>query len=70
MYRQSDLNRKLGYRFRCSNGHKINTTKNTFLEYVHTAGELGYNKVIQMINLWLIKDDAPTIQQMVINYLI
>jgi hypothetical protein len=68
MYRQSDLNRKLGYRFRCANGHKINPTRNTFLENVHTAGELGCNKIIQMIYLWLIKADAATIQQEVILY--
>jgi len=63
MYRVNDSSRKLGYRFKCAGGHKINPTKNTFLEYVHTAGELGCNKIVQMIYLWLINSDTATIQR-------
>lgn len=66
MYRQSDSRKKFGFRYRCSNNHKMNPTKNTFLENVHTAGELRCNKIVQMIYLWLIKADAATIQQEVI----
>lgn len=40
LYRVADVSRKLGYRFKCKNGHRLNPTKNTFLEYVHVAGEL------------------------------
>jgi len=60
LYRVADATRKLGYRFTCLNGHGLNPTENTFLEYVHTAGELGCHKIIQMIYLWVAKDDNPT----------
>ncbi|CAI6358633.1 unnamed protein product [Macrosiphum euphorbiae] len=63
LYRVADATRKLGYRFKCSNGHRLNPTKNTFLEYVHTAGELGCNKIIQMVYLWVAKANTTTIQQ-------
>jgi len=63
MYRVSDDTRKLKYRFKCSVGHKISPTKNTFLEYVHTAGELGAHKIVQMAYLWTIKANTSTIQQ-------
>lgn len=61
--RVSDEPLKLKYRFKCSVGHKILPTKNTFLEYVHTAGELGAHKVIQMTYLWIMKANTSTIQQ-------
>jgi len=63
MYRVIDSSRKLGYRYKCADGHKMNPTKNTFLEYVHIAGELGCNKIIQMIYLWLTNFDTATIQR-------
>ncbi|XP_050063344.1 uncharacterized protein LOC126552680 [Aphis gossypii] len=63
MYRLSDYTRKLRYRFKCSVGHRISPTKNTFLEYVHTAGELGAHKIVQMAYLWTMKANTSTIQQ-------
>ncbi|CAI6371642.1 unnamed protein product [Macrosiphum euphorbiae] len=63
LYRVEDATRKLGYRFKCSNGHRLNPTKNTFLENVHTAGELGCHKIIQMIYFWVAKANTSTIQQ-------
>ncbi|CAI6376759.1 unnamed protein product [Macrosiphum euphorbiae] len=45
MYRVIDSSRKLGYRFKCADGHRMNPTKNTFFEYVHVAGELGRIRV-------------------------
>jgi len=62
-YRVSDYTRKLGYRFKCSVGHKISPTKNTFLLYVHAAGELGAHKIVQMAYLWTMKTNTSTIQQ-------
>jgi len=69
LYRVADASRKLGYRFKCVNDHRLNPTKNTFLEYVHMAGELGCNKIIQMIYLWLAKANTTTIQQEVSIYI-
>lgn len=63
MYRVSDYTQKLKYRFKCPLGHKISPTKNTFLEYVHTAGELGAHKIVQMAYLWTMKANTSTIQQ-------
>jgi len=63
MYRVIYSSRKLGYRFKCADGRKMNPTKNTFLEYVHTTGELGCNKIVQMIYLWLINSYTATIQR-------
>jgi len=61
MYRVIDSSRKLGYRFKCADGHKMNPTKNTFLEYVHIAENLGCNKIVQ-ISL-LVNSDTTTIQR-------
>jgi len=62
LYHVADAIRKLGYHFKCLNGHRLNPTKNTFLEYVHTAGELGCHKIIPMIYLWVAKANTMTIQ--------
>lgn len=63
MFKVADQSRKLKYRFKCSEGHKISSTKNTFLEYVHTAGELGAHKKVHMACLWIIKSNTSTIQR-------
>jgi len=71
LYRVTDASRNLGYRFKCLNGNRLNLTKNTFCyEYVHTAGELGCYKIIQMIFLWVAKANTTTIQQEVSLYLL
>lgn len=62
-FRVADEARKLGYRLKCSAGHRISPTKNTFLDYVHTAGELGAHKIVQMAYLWVTKATTSTIQQ-------
>ncbi|KAL4104844.1 hypothetical protein QTP88_020120 [Uroleucon formosanum] len=63
LYRVSDDTRKLKYRYKNSVGHKISPTKNTFLEYVHTVGELGAHKIVQMAYHWTMKANTSTIQQ-------
>lgn len=63
LYRIVDTDRKLGFRYKCVGGHRKSPTANTFIEYVHTAGELGANKIIQMVYLWVLKMNATIIQK-------
>lgn len=62
MYPVTNVGRKLGYRYKCAGGHKKTPTFNTFIEHVHTSGELGCNKIIQMAYLWVLKSNAVIIQ--------
>jgi len=44
-------------------GNNVSPTRNTFLENVHTAGELGAHKMIQIAYLWVLEMNATVIQK-------